>query len=312
MEEILSAITRHGYLILCTLVFFEAIGFPVPAALALLIAGALLPAASLPAALVAILAGDTIMFFVGRYTGWGLLTLLCRLSLNPESCILGAADSFYKRGRWVLVFAKLVPGINTMAPPLAGSMNMRLPQFLVFDLMGASLYAGAFWGTGFLFADFLETVKGFYRSFGSMMGWAMLALFIGYLLYHVVIWARSRNLTPVSRVSVAEVVRRRDGMAIYDVRSHGYYEKGACRIPGSTRIEPGFITQGAIAFPEGKEIIVYCTCLREATSTRVARTLAENGADAAVIVGGFSAWKKAGLPVEAVPDEEMIALPMFA
>ena len=312
MEEILGAITRHGYPILCTLVFFEAVGFPVPAALALLIAGAILPAASLPAAIVAILAGDTLMFFVGRYTGWWLLTLLCRLSLNPESCILGAADSFYKRGRWVLAFAKFVPGINTMAPPLAGSMNMRVPQFLAFDLMGASLYAGVFWGTGFLFADFLETVKGFYRSFGTMMGWAVVTLFIGYLLYHAVLWMKSRNLSPVPRVSVAEVVRRRDSMAIYDVRSHGYYEKGASRIPGSTRIEPGSITQGVIAFPEGKEIIVYCTCVREATSTRVARALAAHGVEAAIIVGGFNAWKKAGLPIEPVPEQEMIALPMFA
>ena len=312
MQDIAGLIASHGYSILCILVFIEAIGLPVPAALALLIAGAVLPAVSLPAALAAVLLGDSLMFLVGRYTGWWLLTMLCRLSLNPEGCILGAADSFYKRGRWVLVFAKFVPGINTMAPPLAGSMNMRVWQFLAFDFMGASLYTSFFWGAGFLCANFLDRVTDVYKSFRSMMGWVVLTIFAGYLLYHAILWMKSRNLTPVARVSVAEVARRLESMAIYDVRSHGYYEQGATRIPGSTRFEPNSLHQRTLVVPPGREVVLYCTCLREATSTRVARNFAEQGIEASVIVGGFTAWKKAGLPLEPVPDEEMIELPMFA
>jgi membrane protein DedA with SNARE-associated domain/rhodanese-related sulfurtransferase len=311
VDEILGSVSRHGYTILCIVVFLEAVGFPVPAALALIAAGAVLPAISLPAALIAILLGDNLMFLVGRYTGWWLLSMLCRLSLNPEGCILGAADAFYKRGRWVLVFAKFVPGINTMAPPLAGSMNMRHGQFFAFDFLGASLYTSAFWLTGYLFADFLGAIGGAYKSFGSMFGWLIVAVFAGYLVYHAILWIRSRKLAPVPRVSVAEVARRRDSMAIYDVRSHGYYEKGATRIPGSTRIEPNSLHQRTLTFPPDKEVVLYCTCLREATSIGVARNLAEQGITAAVIVGGYPAWKKAGLPLEPVPGEELIALPMF-
>ena len=81
---------------------------------------------------------DTLMFLMGRYTGWWLLGILCRVSLNPESCILRSADSFYRRGRALLVMAKFIPGINTMAPPLAGCMNMRFTQFLRLDLAGAA------------------------------------------------------------------------------------------------------------------------------------------------------------------------------
>ena len=97
---------------------------------------------------------------LGRHTGWWLLSLLCRLSLNPESCILRSADSFYKRGRTLLIFAKFVPGINTMAPPLAGSMNMRFGQFLRRDAIGAALYIGAYWSLGFLFSDAVEPLRG--------------------------------------------------------------------------------------------------------------------------------------------------------
>jgi len=126
MESWISELAAHGYSILFTAVFLEAVGFPVPAALALLIAGGASAGGSLHAsyalagALAAMLAGDTLMFLMGRYTGWWLLGILCRVSLNPESCILRSADSFYRRGRTLLVMAKFIPGINTMAPHWRG------------------------------------------------------------------------------------------------------------------------------------------------------------------------------------------------
>ena len=131
-----NLLAQHGYSLLIATVFLEAVGIPVPAALALMVAGGaaargvLQVPNALGAALLAMLAGDTLMFLLGRYTGWWLLGILCRISLNPESCILRSADTFYRRGRTLLVIAKFIPGINTMAPPLAGSMNMRLAPFL--------------------------------------------------------------------------------------------------------------------------------------------------------------------------------------
>src|SRR5258708_6231509 len=136
MDTLVSAIAQHGYAVLFAFVFLEAVGFPVPAAPVLLVAGAasangpLQPGASLLTAGSAMVLGDVLMYLLGRSTGWWLLGILCRLSISPESCILRSADAFYKRGRMVLVFAKFVPGINTLAPPLAGSMKMRIPQFL--------------------------------------------------------------------------------------------------------------------------------------------------------------------------------------
>ncbi len=126
MDFILAELARHGYAILFVSVFLEAVGFPVPAAIALLLAGAASAHGSLSAlatvggAFGVILICDNLMFLFGRYSGWWLLGLLCRFTLNPESCILRSADAFYKRGRALLVFAKFVPGINTMAPPLSG------------------------------------------------------------------------------------------------------------------------------------------------------------------------------------------------
>src|ERR1700716_3335184 len=186
MESWTTTLVHHGYLVLATAVFLEAVGLPVPAALALLIAGGVaahgilqIPYA-LGAALLAMLAGDTLMFLLGRYTGWWLLGILCRVSLNPESCILRSADSFYRCGRMLLVVAKFIPGINTMAPPLAGCMNMPLWQFLALDLAGAALYTGSYFGVGFLFSDALGAITRGYQTFGRVVGWVVILLVAGY------------------------------------------------------------------------------------------------------------------------------------
>ncbi|MCX6611093.1 MAG: DedA family protein, partial [Acidobacteria bacterium] len=146
MDGLLTYITQYGYPILALIVFLEAIGLPVPAAPALLAVGAacakgiLDPYTSLTVAIIAMLSADTILFMLGRHTGWWLLGLLCRLSVNPEACIYSSASYFHKRGRTALLFAKFLPGINTMAPPMAGSMNMHPWVFARYDLGGTLLY----------------------------------------------------------------------------------------------------------------------------------------------------------------------------
>ncbi len=322
MGSLNTALMQHGYAILAGVVFLEAIGVPVPAAVALLIAGAAVARGVLAAqyvvgiALLAMLGGDTLMFLLGRYTGWWLLGLLCRISLNPESCILRSADSFYRRGRTLLVIAKFIPGINTMAPPLAGSMNMRATTFLRLDFVGALLYTGAYLLVGFIFSGALEAVTRGYDSAGRIVGWIILALVIGYLLFRAWLWAKARALGAVPSAD-PEVVARElaAGAQVFDVRSHGYFDAKATRIQGSRRLDPNALHQPGAELPVEGIVFVYCTCVRQATSTRVARELqkmlAEKNVRVTVILGGLRAWVKAGLPVEDVPSDEVVSLPLF-
>src|SRR6202166_2260469 len=184
METWNSALAQHGYWILVATIFLETVGLPVPAALVLLVAGGaaargfLQVPYALSGALFAMLAGDTLMYMLGRATGWWILGILCRISLNPESCILRSADSFYRRGRTLLVIAKFIPGINTLAPPLAGSMNMRFVPFLRLDLAGAALYVGVYFGVGFIFSGTLETVTRGYNAAGQIVGWILITLIV--------------------------------------------------------------------------------------------------------------------------------------
>jgi len=318
MESWISGLALHGYSILFAAVFLEAIGLPLPAALALLIAGgasargSLQGSYALGGALLAMVAGDMLMFLIGRYTGWWLLGVLCRISLNPESCILRSADSFYRRGRTLLVVAKFIPGINTMAPPLAGCMNMPLLQFLALDLAGAALYTGSYFGVGFLFSDALGAITRGYQTFGRVVGWVVLLLIAGYVAFQIWLWIRVRALRTVPFAIPLEAAQQMAaGSFVYDVRSHGYFDAKAIRITGSRRLDPNALNRSSEEFPDGQRIFVYCTCVREATSARVAQELQNRGVRVAVIKGGLRAWKSAGLPVETVPRDEMAALPTF-
>lgn len=319
MDSLVAAIAQHGYSILFAFVFLEVIGFPLPAAPILLVAGGasahgpLSPGLSILTAVAAMLLGDSFMYLFGRFTGWWVLGILCRLSISPESCILRSADAFYKRGRAVLVFAKFVPGINALAAPLAGSMRMPLPQFGLFDIAGALLYIMSYWGAGYLFSDFLGTMTRGYTQFGNFVAWTVGVLIVGYVIYRAVYALREHKREPVLKLSPREAAKKLPEAAIYDVRSHGYYEKNTVRIQGSARLEPNALNQPAAPpLPKDKEIVLYCTCARAATSVKVARVLQEQGYKVSVIAGGLRAWKKAGLPVEPVPCEEIVQLPTFS
>ena len=269
MTDFLPLIAGYGYVLLAGVVFAEAIGLPVPAALALLAAGSAAASGSLNTwfalvvAALATLVGDSILFVLGRYTGWALLGTLCRVSMNPESCILRSAESFYRRGKTTLVLAKFIPGINTMAPPLAGSMKMRPLQFLQFDLAGTILYVGGFFWLGYLFRDFLAAIIRGVAAAGHISEIVLLVGLAGYIVYRGVRYWKQRMYRVVPRVEVQELARRLamdgDNILVADVRSHGYYDEDAARIKGSIRIEPNNLIEELKSLSRHKEIYLYCT-----------------------------------------------------
>ena len=270
MNDLLSMMARHGYALTFILLFAEAVGLPFPAAIALVAAGAAVASHTLSgsgvllAAMFALIIGDTAQFWLGRYTGWALLGFLCRLSMNPETCILRSAESFYKRGKLTLVIAKFIPGINTMAAPLAGSMKMRFGQFLRLDMAGAMLYSGTYLLVGYLSRDFLAaTLNGFHAA-GRAMEIILTVALVIYAGYRSAQFLRYKKYRIMPRVQAQELAARlasdeKDRVLIVDVRSHGYYDIGGERIAGSIRIEPNNLDEEIKKLPRDKDIYLYCT-----------------------------------------------------
>ena len=323
MLNIAEDITRHGYGLLFCAVFLECIGFPIPASIALLAVGAacathvLHPGVALLSALSASMIADTSLYLAGRKTGWWLLSMLCRISVNPETCILRSADSFYKRGSKTLLFAKFIPGINSLAAPLAGSMRMRIGRFLQFDFVGSLFYCGTWLLIGYVFSHFVTMIASTITRAGHIVVFALIVCAVAYFCYHGYLWIKARRYEAVDRVSpskLKKILETEDGgrnIVVADCRSHGYYDTGARRIKGSIRLEPNLMPRGVQTFPPNSEIYLYCTCIRETTSARVAWMFAQKGLNVHVIEGGLRAWTKADLPTEQVPAEDVVFLPRF-
>jgi membrane protein DedA with SNARE-associated domain len=270
MRDLLSMMAQHGYALIFGVLFMEAIGLPFPAAIALVAAGAAIGGHTLAlpsvlfAALTALMLGDVAQFWLGRSAGWALLGFLCRLSLNPETCILRSAESFYKRGKTTLLFAKFVPGLNTMAAPLAGSMKMRFSQFLHLDFLGATLYSVTYIAVGYLCRDFLAAVLNGFQAAGKAMEGVVITAILVYAAYRIAQFQKYKDYRMVPRVQVQELAVRMaeqgaKSVLIVDVRSHGYYDQGAERILGSIRIEPNNLEEEIKNLPKDKDIYLYCT-----------------------------------------------------
>jgi membrane protein DedA with SNARE-associated domain/rhodanese-related sulfurtransferase len=313
-------VAQHGVLALSVAMFLQAIGLPVPAAIAIILAAAEAALGHLSAigvlggAVAGMLLGDSLMFLLGRRTGWWLLGTLCRISLNPESCVVTSADTFHRRGRALLVVSKFLPGINTMAPPLAGSMRMRWWTFLGLDLAGCLLYIGAYFAVGFVCSGAVAVVIRFYEQFGHLTTAVVLILLTAYALW--LLWSTWRahglgRLVPHAPPAIVAREIKSGEAVVFDVRSQGYFEPGPTRIPGSRRVDPNALRASLEEFAKDRQIYLYCTCQRQATSVRVARELLKHGLKVAVIDDGLRGWRAAGLELETVPPEELAALPLF-
>jgi membrane protein DedA with SNARE-associated domain len=270
MNDLLHSISHHGYLFLAIVCLAEAVGLPVPAALAMLTAGAVTAYGDLHlyfvilVGVVSMVLGDIFLFYMGRVSGWALLGFLCRLSANPETCILRSAEYFYRRGKQTLLFAKFIPGINTMSPPLAGSMKMHPADFLQYDALGALLYVATYSLVGYLFSDALRAITRGLRS----AGFAAEVIFgVGlavYIVYRIWIYRKYRLLDVIPRIPAEELAKKYAGdaahnMLIADVRSHGYYDADSERIAGSIRLEPNNLIEEVKNLPKDREIYLYCT-----------------------------------------------------
>jgi len=325
--DLIGFMNQHGYQVCAGVLFLAAAGLPLPASTALLLAGAaaraggLNPWAALGLAWGGAVAGDALLFFGGRYTGWWLLALLCRASVNPEACIFSSAGYFYRRGPRTLLFAKFIPGLGAMAAPIAGSLNMRASRFLRMDGLGALGYCSVWLGTGFLFSRSIEQIIVAVERFGHAV---LLVALLGVLVYGIVLIGstlRARRYRRIEKISAASLHERLQAMSpdklvvIADVRSHGYYDPGMQRIKNSIRVEPHRLRDELVALREFMapecEIYLYCSCIRDTTSVRVAHALAEENCRTQVIEGGIKAWIKAGGALELVPEADLEKLPRF-
>ena len=268
MNEALGFLVRHGYAVLFAWVFVEQIGLPLPSVPLLLAAGALAGAGRLSLALaislpiLAALLSDVIWYELGRRRGVKVLQLLCRISLEPDSCVRRTENVFARHGARSLLVAKFIPGLSTAAPPLAGIFRMRFGRFLLYDTLGAILWVGVFAGLGYALSDQLERVADHALALGTWLAVLLLGGLFAYIAWKFAMRQRFLRQLRIGRITPEELKQKLDAgedIIIVDLRHSLDFEAEPQTIPGAFRMDATELEQAHEQIPRDRDVVLYCT-----------------------------------------------------
>lgn len=268
MDQVLRIVESHGIAIVFAYVFLRQIGLPIPGAPALLMFGALAgagrvnTAASLAAAVAGSVAADVVWFQVGRRRGANVLAFLCKVSLEPDSCVSSTQNLFARHGAKSLLVAKFVPGFDTVAPPIAGMLGIPLARFAAWTTGGALLWLLPFGGLGYLFSDRIAEVAAVIDRWGAAVGWVALGLFGAYLAWKFAQRRRVLRLIRMARITPEDLhgmIVEGHRPVVLDARSGAALDILPVVIPGALLIRFEEIEARHAEIPRGMDVVVYCS-----------------------------------------------------
>ena len=268
MSSVIDLIVRHGYAVVFGWVLAEQLGLPLPAVPFLLAAGALIeggkldPVRVLIAGAGASLISDTVWYYIGRFGGMRVLGWLCRIAIQPDSCVRKTQISFGNNGARSLLIAKFVPGLNTAAPPLAGIVGMPIPKFLLYTGLGGVIWVSAWVGLGMIFSTQLEMVAAQASRLGN---WALVLVIVAALAWVVAKFvSRQRFLRKIriGRITPEDLkalLDRGETMMVVDLRDRLDFETDPSMIPGSLHLTTEELEARHQEIPREQDIVLYCT-----------------------------------------------------
>jgi membrane protein DedA with SNARE-associated domain/rhodanese-related sulfurtransferase len=317
-HAIVALIAEYGLLLVFINVLVEQAGLPLPAVPTLVVAGALSSTGKLPLAgvvLVAVLAcliSDVVWYCAGRRFGASVMRTLCRISLSPDSCVKQSELRFQRWRGQILLIAKFVPGLSTIAPPLMGAMKLRPQVFIAFDTFGSLIWVGLVVGLGYAFSQQIDRVLFLLASAGTVTVECLASVLIAYML--VKWWQRKRLLLSLrlARISVDELHRLIEAggePVVVDVRSQAARLADDRIIPGALLASLGGIDQELDHVPIDREIVIYCTCPNEVSAAKAAKGLLVQGyRKVRPLQGGLDAWADAGYAIARVTPAPSVTL----
>ncbi len=300
----------YGYLLVFAWVLVEQFGIPLPATPVLLAAGALsaehkisFPEALL-AGVLACLISDSSWFFIGKRYGHHVLRILCKLSMEPTICVRRTQNSFGKRRAGTLLIAKFVPGLATLAPPVAGQNGMAYPVFLFFDALGALMWVAALLTAGRLFGDALKRDPTLLNWVGRFSGVLLVLGILGFFIARLYRRRMVLRKLVAARLEPDELKRQLDaGEQVYivDLRHPLELLPDPFTLPGAVHVSPEALAAKVHEIPRDRDVVLYCTCPSEATAAKTAMTLHKLGIQRVrPLRGGFDEWKRRGYPMDAI------------
>lgn len=311
-HQLVLLITQYGLLIVGANVLLDQIGLPIPAYPTLIVAGALSATGNLalgPLFVLSVLAcvlPDCGWYLVGQIYGIRVLKVLCRISLEPDSCVSQTQTRFEQWGINSLVIAKFVPGLAIIAPPLAGALRIGWPRFIFLSAVGAALWVGSGLVAGMLFQSQIDRLLAHLDRVGSVAGLMVAGVLAAYIAFKWSERARFYKSLRMARISVEDLYGlMQSGAApiIIDVRSPTARALEPRYIPGAIHVPLENVGQHLGHLPRDRDIILYCACPSEASAARVAKMLMSHGfKKVRPLYGGLDAWIGAGFAVATVTE----------
>ena len=307
MHYTAEAFLHYGYLIVFGWVLLEQIGFPLPSTPILLTAGTLTATHQMRigwvvlAVMAASAISDSIWFHLGASYGSTVTHWICKFSLKAASCVRKTEDVLTQHGSEALLLVKFIPGLNTMAAPLAGQSKMRYRVFLLYDMAGTFLWVTTFVLAGRFFGDAIRRNQGLLQWL-SRSAFALLVLVVvGIVVYRVARQRAFLRRIRTLRIEPAELkamMDRGENLYIVDLRHPLDLLPDPRILPGAVRLLPNELIARNAEIPRDRDVVLYCTCPSEATSAKIALTMRRFGVDRIrPLRGGFDGWKEQGYPL---------------
>jgi membrane protein DedA with SNARE-associated domain/rhodanese-related sulfurtransferase len=312
MPVALDFFIKYGYWILFVWVLIEQLGVPIPSVPLLLTAGTLTAthALSFPVVLLAIVLGslvsDSAWYWMGKKYGGAVVKLLCRLSMESNTCVRRTENYFSKHGAGALVVAKFLPGLGTVAAPIAGQTGMEYRLFAIYDTAGILLWASAFTLAGRFFGDVLRrhpNEMAFAARFGFLLFVLLLLGFLVWRFFRQRAFLREIRMARVDPRELKGMIDRGQPVYIVDLRHPLDYLPDPRTLPGAVLLTPDKLVEHCPEIPRDRDVVLFCTCPSEATAAKMALEIRKLGVyRVRPLLGGFDEWKRLGYPlVEIAP-----------
>lgn len=268
IHDTIAYLAAHGYAVLFFWVAAEQLGAPVPAAPILLAAGVLSATGQLSiraafvVAVIACLIGDTTWYTIGKSKGTAVLRTLCRISLEPDSCVRKTSDFISRHGARSLLISKFLPGIGAVAVPLTANSGVSGAEFLLYDLLGIAFYAGAYLVAGFVLGgriDRLEMFAGTLKMIAAGVALAGTAGILAWRLHQREKFLSDLRMARIDPDAVLSMIQNGEQPYIVDLRHTLDVLPDPRVIPGALRMSPDEVAARHDEIPRDREIILYCT-----------------------------------------------------
>ena len=313
MNPHVQDILHHGYLWLFLAALVERLGLPLLVTPLVIAAGAVAGLGDLNllgVILVTVTAseiGDLVWYELGRNRGPSVLRLLCKISLEPDSCVRRSEDAFARHVTSSLISSKFVPGVGRLAGPVAGMSGMPRNRFLLLNGLGSLLWTVVFALVGYLPARKLPMDVLLEQAAGWFLVLLVIALVVNVIWKYVQRQKFIHSLR-VSRMTVEELkaaIDRGERPFVVDLRHKLEFLVNPRTVSTAVRISPDELSLRHAEIPRDREVVLYCTCPSEATSAKVAMELTKIGITRVrPLMGGLQAWESQGYPMDEFYHEE--------